>query len=117
MDFADEFREPNQSIIDPALFAKGLHLHLQELATLAGVHRAIVSAMPTNSRLQSYLREAVRTLSSALEVTHDRHRSIYWFRNTPIPEFDYHTAERLVAAGKTDAVIAYVASIASGSTG
>jgi hypothetical protein len=50
-------------------------------------------------------------------VTRDRNRSVFWFRNTPIPEFDYRTAEQLVAAGKTDVVIAYVASIASGSTG
>jgi len=50
-------------------------------------------------------------------VTHDRNRSVFWFRNTPIPEFDYRTAEQLVSAAKAEAVVEYVASIASGSTG
>jgi hypothetical protein len=50
-------------------------------------------------------------------VTEDRDRSIFWFRNTPIAEFAHQTAEQLVAAGKTEAVIAYLQSIASGSTG
>jgi hypothetical protein len=59
MDFADEFRQPNQSIIDPALFTKVLHITLQELAALAKVHHAIVSAMPGNSKSQTYLREAL----------------------------------------------------------
>jgi hypothetical protein len=117
MAFADEFRRPNQSIIDPALFAKVLHIHLQELASLARVHHTIVSTMPANPRLQTYLCEALRALSSAFEVTHDRNRSVFWFRNTPIPEFGYSTAEELVATGKTDAVVAYVTSISSGSTG
>jgi hypothetical protein len=117
MNFADEFREANQSIIDPTLFARVLHIHLQELASLAGVHHTTVSAMPGNARLQTYLRSALRALSSSFEVTRDRNRSVFWFRNTRIPEFDYRTAEQLVAAGKTDVVIAYVASIASGSTG
>jgi hypothetical protein len=31
MTFADEFRKANQSIIDPALFARVLHIHLQEI--------------------------------------------------------------------------------------
>jgi len=117
MAFADEFRHPSQSIIDPTLFTTLLHIHSQELASLAGVDHTILSEMPANSRLQTYLREAIRALSSAFEVTHDRDRSISWFRNSPIPEFDYQTAEKLVAAGKTDAVIAYIASSAAGSTG
>ena len=64
-----------------------------------------------------YARARHYLVSSAFEVTHDRNRSVFWFRNTPIPEFDYSTAEELVAEGKTDAIVAYVASISAGSTG
>jgi len=92
-------------------------LRLQDLANLAGVHRTTVTETPTNSRLQRFLREALRALSAAYEVTHDRDRSIFWFRNTPIPEFGHRTAERIVAEGNTDAVVSYLASIANGSSG
>jgi Protein of unknown function (DUF2384) len=115
--FAEEFRSPDQPVIQPELFAEALHLKIQDLAMLAGVHRTTVSETPANARLQGFLREALRALSAAYEVTHDRDRSIFWFRNSPIPEFGHRTAEQLVAAGRTEAVVKYLTSIAAGSSG
>jgi transcriptional regulator with XRE-family HTH domain len=117
MSFAEEFRTPGQPVIQPERFAEASHLRVQDLAKLAGVHRTTVTETPSNARLQRYLREALRALSAAFEVTHDRDRSIFWFRNSPIPEFGHRTAETLVAEGKTDAVVAYLSSIAAGSSG
>jgi hypothetical protein len=115
--FAEEFRAPDQPVIQPERFAQALNLRLQDLANLAGVHRTTVTETPANARLQAYLREAMRALSAAYEVTQDRDRSIFWFRNTPIREFGHRTAERLVAEGKTEAIIRYLTSIAAGSSG
>jgi transcriptional regulator with XRE-family HTH domain len=115
--FAEEFRMPGQPVIQPERFAEALHLRVQDLAKLAGVHRTTVTETPSNARLQRFLREALRALSAAFEVTHDRDRSIFWFRNSPIPEFGHRTAETLVAEGKTDAVVAYLTSISAGSSG
>jgi len=117
MGFAEEFRAPDQPVIQPERFAEALHLRLQDLATLAGVHRSTVTETPANARLQGFLREALRALSAAYEITHDRDRAIFWFRNAPIPEFGHRTAEQLVAEGKTDAVVSYLTSIAAGSSG
>ena len=117
MGFAEEFRAPGQPLIQPERFADALNLRLQDLAKLAGVHRTTVTETPGNARLQRFLREALRALSAAYEVTRDRDRSIFWFRNTPIPEFGHRTAETIIAEGKTDAVIAYLTSIAAGSSG
>ena len=117
MGFAEEFRTPGQPVIQPERFAEALHLRVQDLAKLAGVHRTTVTETPSNARLQRFLREALRALSAAFEVTRDRDRSIFWFRNSPIPEFGHRTAETLVAEGKTDAVVAYLTSIAAGSSG
>jgi len=115
--FAEEFRAPDQPVIQPQLFAEAMHLKIQDLAALAGVHRTTITETPTNARLQAFLRDALRALSAAYEITHDRDRSIFWFRNEPIPEFSHRTAEQIVADGKTDAVINYLTSIASGSSG
>jgi hypothetical protein len=115
--FADEFRAPGQAVIEPVRFAAALNLQMQELAQLAHVHRATVSEAPTNARLQGFMREALRVLSAAFDVVRDRERAIYWYRNAPIPEFQHRTAEQLVADQKTDAVLSYLASISSGSSG
>jgi hypothetical protein len=115
--FAEEFRSPALPIIDPEKFSEALHIQLQDLAKLAGVHRTTVSDSPTNAKLQGYLRDAVRAMSAAYEVTEDRARAIFWFRNTPIPEFTHQTAEQLVSTGKTDAVISYLQSGGAGATG
>ena len=63
------------------------------------------------------MRNTLRVLSAASEVQGDRQGAIYWYRNTPIPDFGHRTAEQLVSEGKTDTVISYLTSIASGSSG
>jgi len=117
MGFAEEFRTPGQPVIHPERFAEALHWRVQDLAQLAGVHRTTVTETPSNARLQGFLRDVLRALSACFEVTHDRDRSIFWFRNTPIPEFGHRTAETLVAEGKTDAIVEYLTSIAAGYSG
>ncbi len=115
--FAEEFRAPGQAVIEPERFAAALNLQMQELAQLAHVHRATVSEAPSNVRLQGFMREALQVLSAALDVAQDRERAIFWFRNSPIPELHHRTAEQLVADRKTEAVLSYLSSIGSGSSG
>jgi hypothetical protein len=114
---AEEFREPGQAVIRPERFATALNLQLQELAQLAHVHRTTVSEAPANARLQAFMRESLQVISAALEVTQDRDRAFYWYRNAPIPEFGHRTAEQLVADHKTEAVLAYLQSVRGGSSG
>lgn len=115
--FADELRSPDQPSIAPERFAAALHLRQQDLAQLARVHRTTVAEAPTNAKLQAFMRDALRVLSAAMGVAGDRARAIYWYRNTPIPEFRHRTAEQLVSRGKADAVVSYLLSIESGSSG
>ena len=61
--------------------------------------------------------DAMLVLSAAMVIAGDRDRAIYWYRNTPIPELQHRTAEHLVSTGKTDAVVSYLLSIESGSSG
>jgi hypothetical protein len=116
--FAEGLRSEGRPTIEPARFADALSLQVKELADLAGVHRTTVAEKPTNPKLQSFLRDALRALSAAAEVSGgDMNRAAYWFRNVPIPEFDHRTAADLVSGGRVDAVIAYLESIEGGSTG
>lgn len=115
--FAEELRSPGQPVIVPERFAAAMRLRQQDLAQLAHVHRTTVAEVPGNAKLQGYMRDALRVLSAAMGVAGDRDRAIYWYRNTPIPEFLHLTAEQLVSTGKTEAVVSYLMSIESGSTG
>lgn len=115
--FAEGLRVPGLPLIAPDRFAEALHLRQQELAQLARVHRTTVADAPTNAKLQQYMRDTLRVLSAATEVSGERTRAIYWYRNTPIPEFEHRTAEQLVSAGKAEAVMSYLLSVGGGSTG
>lgn len=115
--FAEALRAPDRPVIAPDRFAAALHLQQQELAQLAHVHRSTVAEAPSNTKLQQFMRDSLRVLSAAAQVSGDRDRAVYWFRNSPIVEFEHRTAEQLVSDGRVDAVVAYLGSIASGSTG
>ncbi|WP_298577225.1 hypothetical protein [uncultured Luteimonas sp.] len=60
---------------------------------------------PANPKLQQYMRDALPVLSTATQISGERTRALYWYRNTPIPEFEHRTAEQLVSEGKADAVL------------
>jgi hypothetical protein len=115
--FVEEFRRPGETVIQPGRFAAALNLQIQELAQIAGVHRTTISEAPGNARLQNYMRDALRVISAAMDVTGDRDRALYWYRNAPIREFGHQTAEQLVSARQTEAVLSYLNSIEGGSTG
>jgi hypothetical protein len=116
-EFAEEFQTPGQTAIEPQRFAAALHMQVQELATLAGVHCAVAIEVPANAKLQNFLRGALRVLTQSYQITRDRERTLYWFRNVPIPEFGHRTAEQLVSEGKSAAVIGYLNSVEAGSSG
>jgi hypothetical protein len=115
--FARGLQAEDQPLIAPERFAAAFHLRQQDLAELAHVHRATVSAAPANIKLQHFMRDTLRVLSAAMEINPDQAQAMYWYKNSPIPEFQHLTSEQLVSAGKTEAVVSYLLSIASGSTG
>ena len=117
LNFAEALREPDDVIIAPFRFIQMLGLKQQELADLARVHRTTVSEAPSNTKLQHFMRESLRVISAVRAINGDLRSAIFWYRNTPIPEFDHRTAESLVVEGKTEAVVRYLDSISSGSTG
>ena len=117
MNFAPGFRWPNESSIPPQTVLQALNIPVHDLAALAGVPPSTVTEKPDEPRLQKYLRDTLSARSASFELTHDREQSINWFRTAAIPELDHQTAEKLVAAGQVEAIVQYLASSASGSSG
>ena len=94
--------------ISPRRYSSVLRLELQDLAAQAHVHRSMISLAPYSETIQRFLRETLRVLRAATDISGDVERAIFWFKNEPLREFDYKTAQTLVSEGRADAAIQYL---------
>lgn len=114
---SERFREPNSPYLSPSLTSKFFGFQIQDLADRAHVHRNAPSARPQAPQLQSYIRNLLRVLDAATELTGDAARAVFLIRNEPLRVFGRKTADTLVGEGRTDDVIAYLESLAGGAAG
>lgn len=115
--FAERFRDADSSFLSPAKVGEVFGLRVQELAEGAHVHRNTPNARPHAAQLQRYLKDMVRVLAVASDMTGDIERAVFLLRNEPLRAFDYKTAEQLVQDGRADDVVAYLRSLAGGAAG
>lgn len=115
--FSEQFREPGELYLSPTKMAEAFGLKSGDIAKLAHVHRNTVSARPAADQLQKTLRDLLRVLSSATEMTGDESRAAFLVRNEPLRSFDHKTALELVAEGRVDDVLKYLESLAGGAAG
>lgn len=115
--WTERFREPNTPFLSPAKVGELFGLRVQELAERAHVHRNTPTARPHAAQLQKYLQDMVRVLAVVTAMTGDESRAVFLLRNEPLRAFGYKTAEALVQEGRTDAVVAYLESLAGGASG
>jgi hypothetical protein len=114
--FVASLQEPRTPYISPKRVALALGVQMSRLAEIAGVHRNTL-ANPASERLQDRLRDMVRVIMAASELTGDLDQAIYWFRNEPIVTLKRKTAAELVADGHADAVIAHLSDLIEGANG
>jgi len=55
--------------------------------------------------LEAHMCDALRILQAAVDLGSDLSKAAFWFRNTPILDFDRRTAEQLVSQGEAEAVL------------
>ncbi|WP_157020013.1 hypothetical protein [Mesorhizobium xinjiangense] len=114
--FVDSLQEPRTPYISPSRFSEVLGVKVIALAELTGVHRNTLRN-PSSERLQLKMREMIKVISAAAELTGDIQKAIYWYRNEPIADYDHRTAAELVADGHADAVLAYIRDLENGARG
>lgn len=107
----------NSPLLSPERFAQEFALEQQQLASYAHVHRNTVSRSPRSEPLQNFMRDAVRVVQAASNVSGDTKKALYWFRNQPLQPFGYKTADVLVSEGKTEGVLRYLDSLDAGAAG
>lgn len=117
--FMASLREPTSiaPIISARRFAVALHIDMQTLARLAHVHRNTVSRLEGSESVQKFLREALRIIRAATDISGDVQSTLFWYRNEPLPIFDYKTAEQLVSEGRTEDLLRYITSLEAGAAG
>lgn len=117
--FLNFLRDPEVSAVSlsPKRFSEALSLDIQTLATQAHVHRNTISRAPASESVQRFLREALRVIRVASDLSGDVERAIFWYRNDPLPPFGYKTAEQMVSEGRTEDLLRYVKSLEAGAVG
>ncbi|MDY7791696.1 DUF2384 domain-containing protein [Burkholderia ubonensis] len=110
-------RDSGAPIVSARRFATALHIDMQTLARLAHVHRNTVSRLAGSESVQKFLRDALRIIRAATDISSDVQRALFWYRNEPLPTFDYKTAEQLVSEGRTEDLLRYVTSLETGAAG
>jgi uncharacterized protein (DUF2384 family) len=103
--------------LSPKRYSQVLRLDMQTLAAQAHVHRNTISRAPDAESVQRYLRESVRAMRAAADITGSVEKAIFWFKNNPLATFDYKTPQDLVSEGRTDALIRYIQSLQAGFAG
>lgn len=103
--------------ISPKRYGQVLRVDMQTLAAKAHVHRNTISRAPDAESVQHYLRESLRVIRAAADVAGSVEKAIYWYKNNPIPTFDYKTPQDLVSEGRIEALIRYIQSLQAGFTG
>ena len=104
-------------LLSPKRFSEAMHIDLQTLAEQAHVHRNTISRAPGSRGVQDFLREALRVIKAATDLSGDLNKALFWYRNEPLSAFGYKTAERLVSEGRTDDLLGYLMSLEAGATG
>ncbi|WP_230972955.1 MbcA/ParS/Xre antitoxin family protein [Burkholderia vietnamiensis] len=104
-------------IVSARRFAAALHIDMQTLARLAHVHRNTISRLPGAESVQKYLRDALRVIRAATDISGDIRSTLFWYRNEPLPTFGYKTAEELISEGRTEDLLRYITSLEASASG
>ena len=109
-EFMSSLRDPAFAapIVSARRFSDALHIDLQTLAKQAGVHRNTLSRMPASESVQRFLREALRVIRAATDAHGCVKQALFWYRNEPLSDFEYRTAEQLVCGGRTEDVLRHI---------
>jgi hypothetical protein len=117
--FIEFLRDPDSATpaLSPKRFSAAVNIDLRTLAEYAGAHRNTLSRAPNSGAIQDFLQQAMRVIKAATELQGDLRDALFWYRIEPLSAFGYRTAERLVAEGRTDDLLSYIASLQGGAAG
>ncbi|MCA8323788.1 hypothetical protein [Burkholderia cepacia] len=91
---------------------------LKLASSSANVTPSQASGSPQSSEgLRALSQEGRRVIQTAIGVSGDVQSALLWYCNEQLSPFDCKTAEQLVAEGRVDDLLRYIASLEAGATG
>ena len=113
--FSQALAEPgNYPLLSPTRYVDLLKIDINTFATHTHVHQNTVSRAPGAASVQDYLRKNLRVLTAAYDASgQDAAEALHWFRNEPLAQFGYKTAEQLVSDGRADDALNLIESYAA----
>ena len=118
--FLESVRETDASgaaMLSPTRLCDALQIEISALAEQARVHPQTMKVAPQSESVQRYLRDVVRAIKAATDLSGDLDKSLFWYRNHPLQPFHYQTADQVVADGKIDALLRYISMLEVGASG
>ena len=103
--------------VDPSAFASIVLLSDERLATLAGVPLDAVKNDPSAPAIQDFVLGAIAALEEAMIINPDESRVLQWFNSERLDTFAMKTPAEVVADAQGDALVQFIRSLESGSTG
>lgn len=115
----ESLREPGAAAqtLSPRRFCRAFRINLQTLAQQARVDPNTLKSAPQSESVQRFLRDVMRVIGAATNLSGDLNKALFWYRNYPLQPFRYLTAEHMVADGKVDAVVSYISILEAGPSG
>ena len=104
-------------VVDASMFARVVFHGDRRLASLAGLPIAGMKPDTAVPASRDFLRDAVAVLEAAMTINSDESRVLQWFNRQPLEDFSMRKPVEIVADGQADALLKYVISLESGSTG
>lgn len=118
-DFLDSLRDPAvaESPLSPQRFSEAFQIDLRTLAEQAGLDQNTMTAAQMAEAVQHFMRETLRVIRAATDLSGDLDKAMSWYRSHSIATFSHRTPEQLVAAGRTEDILRYVAVLEAGASG
>jgi uncharacterized protein (DUF2384 family) len=116
-DFLERVVDPEAGGVSPDRVGEALKMSVADMSRVTRLHRNTLTRTPGSPSVQARVGEVARIVAQAAEVIGDDARAAVWFRHQPLTAFDGATAEELVAAGRGDAVLKHLDTLADGGYG
>lgn len=111
------FRNPDQEIWSPMLFAKVLGVSESEMASALGVHESVMRLRPGDPSIQKKLGSFAEVFDKLLELRPDAATAAFHMKNTPIRVLNHRTLFEVIRDNASEQALRYLQTISNGQAG
>jgi len=116
-DLFDSVRNPESPALSPELIAARLGITVRELTALAGVGPGVTMTPGECSRAEGFLSDLMRVICAVAALRGGDGSAWALVKSAPVREFDHRPLLHVVAEGRVDEALTYLAAVGNGFSG